>query len=85
METFGASGEAFVLMSYKPKTGTVSGGVYWQDDSNRDGERPHFDKWRLTALNFFPFSTSMATYGKTAAAMSILRPIFSLFMAYYVP
>ncbi len=53
VETFGTSGEAFVLMSYKPKTGTVSGAVYWQDDNNRDGERADYDKWHLTALNFF--------------------------------
>ena len=37
-----ASTEPFMMLEYVPVTDTVSGAIYWQDESNRDGERPSF-------------------------------------------
>lgn len=37
-----ASTEPFMMLEYVPVTDTVNGAIYWQDESNRDGERPGF-------------------------------------------
>ena len=42
VDSFVASTEPYVLLTYTNKVDTVNGAIYWEDDNNRDGERPDF-------------------------------------------
>lgn len=62
VDYFGSSTEPFVMLKYEPKVDDVTAKIYWQDELNRDGERPDFVDVALMAKTFDYPTQTYTTY-----------------------
>ena len=67
---FPESTEPYVLLEYVDKVGDVTGKIYWEDEQNRDGERPDFVDVALMATVYDEQINTYRTYVAATRTLS---------------